>query len=522
MNLKTLCIGVGLLPTLTHANEKTNVLFIVADDLRPELGCYGNEHIITPNIDQLANDGTLFTRAYVQTAVSAASRASFLTGCRPTTTGVAYPYTEYYVHELLEQMVSLPRHFQNNGYYVRSFGKIHHGFQENFSEPHFNSDLSKYAIKENRKPIGTDLNLNGKPKFIPFECTDVPDNQYQDGQNVNIAIRELKEAAQRDEPFFFAMGLWKPHLPFNAPKKYWDMYDPAKLPLSEFSGVTEGETKYSRVHFSLPQYSGESDTDTHIVSEARAREVRHAYFACISYIDVLIGRLIKTLKEEGLYENTVIVLVGDHGWHLGDNAMWGKSTNFERSTLAPFIVKPPKEKASKVKKSNKLVEFVDIYPTVCDLANVIPPTHLEGQSVTPLLQSKKNKWKNAAFSEFLRAGYFRGYSIRTNKYRYTRWIDTRNEKQMAEELYDHENDPYESKNIANVHPEVCTKLGAILDKGWKSVLPKNMENNSNNPAAPLMYDWGNEARRKRPSDEPYVYKLLKKEPTLNPISSLGK
>ena len=522
MNLRTLSVGVGLLPLVAHASEKTNVLFIIADDLRPELSCYGNEHIVSPNIDQLASDGTMFSRAYVQTAVSAASRASFLTGCRPATTGVTYPYCEYFVYELLEQMVSLPRHFQNNGYYVRSFGKIHHGFNEDFSAPHYNSKLSKYAIEANRKPIGTERNLNGKPKYLPYECADVSEEDYQDGENVNVAIQAMKEAAGRDEPFFFAVGLWKPHMPFNAPKKYWDLYDPSKLPLAEFPGVTEDETKYSRVHFALPQYSGEYDSDTHIVSEAHARELRHSYFACISYVDELIGRLVKTLKEEGLYENTVIVLVGDHGWQLGDNGMWGKSTNFERSTRTPFIVKPTDQNASKVKSSDKLVEFVDIYPTVCELANVAPPAHLEGQSVVPLLQSNETAWKGAAFSEFLRAGFFRGYSIRTDRYRYTRWVDTRSNELMAEELYDHQQDPLETRNIAADQSDVCASLAKVIDSGWKSVLPEGMVNNSHNPSAVVVHDWGGEARNPRPADEPYIYHLLDKEPTLTPRSSFGK
>ncbi|GHV00847.1 iduronate-2-sulfatase [Bacteroidia bacterium] len=479
-------------PGTDKKTQKPNVLFIMADDLRPELGCYGQGHMVTPNIDAIAAAGTTYTRAYVQYAVSAATRASYLTGCRPSTTGVRYPYTEYFVNEFIHKYPTAPNHFFQNGYYVRTFGKVHHGFGENFTEPNYAPDgtgnADAYYLPGNRA-VARD-----KSKRPAFECADVPDEAYSDGMTTREVLATISRASGSGKPFFFAVGFWKPHLPFNAPKKYWDLYRRDKLPLSPFPSPTEGETRYSRSHYNITGYAGESDEGGHIVSSQRAMELRHAYFACVSYVDAQVGRIIEGLKREGLYENTVIVLIGDHGWHLGDNGMWGKQTDFERATLAPLIVKTARGVRPKVKACDKLVEFVDIYPTLCELAGVAAPGFLEGTSLVPTLTKKNVRWKNAAFSEFVRENRAHGYSVRTDSHRYTRWIEIPSGNLVGEELYDHRTDPLETVNIASSDRLSVERMKAVLDAGWKKALPSGVTNRSDNPPAPKSSDWGPEAR----------------------------
>lgn len=475
---------------MTLAEKKPmNVLFIVSDDLRPELGCYGAEHMVTPNIDALAKAGTLFDRAYVQQPVCTASRASFLTGLRPDSTGSDYPYSIYTVEKLFEgNRPSIPRHFMNEGYYVRCIGKIHHGYEEDFTEKSLQRWLPQY-VDEN-------MNKMGKKDRVPYECADVPDEAYQDGFHTQEAIKTLRRMAKQDKPFFLGLGLWKPHLPWNAPKKYWDLYDPAKLPLSPNPEHPKHSPNYSTDYCNLQKYKlPQSPNDLHVGDPEVARKMMHAYAACVSYMDANVGKILAELDALGLRENTVIAFISDHGWHLGDQDHWGKSTNFENSIRAPMIISTPQHRGQQ--RTKALVEYVDVYPSLCDIAGLEVPSYLEGNSVKPLLDHPLRPWKKAAFSQYPR-GYpkalFEGYSLRTDRFHYIQWREL-DGSFKSHELYDHQNDAIESRNVVSKkqYEETVEKLKQQLKAGWKAALPEGIVNVSNNPPAPEFLPWGNEA-----------------------------
>lgn len=469
--------------------EKLNVLMIISDDLRNELNCYGASHMITPNIDKIAARGIQFNRAYVQQAVCAASRASFLTGLRPNTTGSDYPYSIYTVEELLEKdHPSIMRYFMNQGYYVRGLGKIHHGYIENFTESHFNSRKPNYVNPESNQLKGME-----RP---PTEAPDVNDNAYRDGENTIEAINTLRRMSNQEKPFFLTVGYYKPHLPWCAPKKYFDLYDPESIPLADNKFLPENAPEYATGFGNLNKYELPDDENTGIFSNTRARELKHAYAACVSYIDAQVGKLLVELDELGLGENTIVIFMSDHGWHLGDQGKWGKSTNFENSTRAPLIISAPGYNGSQ--KTEALVEYVDIFPSLCDLAGIEKPTYIEGTSVVPLMKDPERDWKKAAFSQYPR-GYpkaeFEGFTIRTDQYRYVEWREL-DGSMKAQELYDHKNDPLESVSLINDenYAEIMCDLMKQLRNGWKSALPPGIENHSDNPPAPEFLPWGPEAR----------------------------
>ena len=477
---------------VSKQSDSPNVLFIIADDLRPELGCYGQAHIISPNIDAIAADGMRFTHSYVQDAVSAASRASFLTGCRPVTTGVQYPYSEYFVNEFLPSHATVQRHFFNNGYYVRTLGKVHHGLAENFTEKHFGEGGKSYALPQNQALAKDKVNR------LPFEFADVPEEEYADGGMARETIATIGRAKASGKPFFIAAGFLKPHLPWVAPKKYWDMYEGRQLPECPWPEPTVGEMPWSRSHVNLVTYKGETDAGGHVVSTPYAQQLRRAYFSCVTFVDTQVGLIIAELKKQGLYDNTVILLIGDHGWHLGDNGMWGKQTNFERATFSPLIVKGVKAEHGKGKVCDRFVEYVDIYPTFCQLAGLEVPGFLEGASFAPLLSNNTQSWKRAAFSEFPRGGNAYGYTVRTDRYRYTEWRKSRfSTEVVGRELYDHSTDPLESHNIAAKNSKKCAELSVILNQGWRGSLPSGVVNASNNKVAPPAVGWGPEAAAKK-------------------------
>ena len=471
--------------------KQKNVLLFIADDLRPELGCYGADYMKTPHIDQLAEAGVLFKRAYVQQPVCTASRASFLTGLRPESTGSDYPYSIYTVEKLLEgDRPSFLKYFMQKGYHVRGIGKIHHGYKEDYSEKSYSAGYGTfYANPEIQK-------LKKKKEKPPYECAEVSDETYDDGKNTVVAIETLRRMSKMDQPFFLALGLWKPHLPWNAPKKYWDLYDPETIPLSPNPDRPKGTPKYVTDYSNLQKYDIPPPTNGRVVGEdAYARKMKHAYAACVSYTDAQIGKVIKELDSLGLKDDTVVMLISDHGWHLGDQSHWGKSTNFENSNRAPWIVSDSRFK--KGTQSNALVEYVDVFPSLCELAGVESPDYLEGNSVAPLLKDPNRSWKKAAFSQYPR-GYprakFEGFSIRTDRYHYIEWREL-DGTFKSHELYDHKEDPIESYNrVANPeNQELVRSLKVRLKAGWKQALPDGIENHSNNVPAPEFVPWGNEA-----------------------------
>ena len=477
---------------LTVAADRPNVLFIALDDLRPELHCYGQTHIHSPNIDQLAKGGVLFDRAYCQYPVCNASRSSLMTGLRPDSTGVCNNSEHF--RKRVPNVVTLPQHFKDNGYTTRCFGKLYHGaFEKAYVGREFDDPPSwslqpwygspqyyftKHGIEIARDVYGKKYHKSGaqlddwKTEFVQglaTEAPDVPDSTLYDGEATDRAIRALSEL--KGQPFFLAVGYIKPHLPFVAPKKYWDLYDRAGLPLP-----TPDAPPPNAPVVALPralevrvQYT---DMRNQPFSEAQTRELRHGYYACVSYTDALIGRLIQELDRLGLRENTIIVLWGDHGYHLGEQDCWGKLTDFERAARVPLIVSAPKAK-SHDSKSRALVELVDIYPSLCELAGLPMPSHLEGTSFAPLLDSPARPWKSAAFTQVVH-GNATGRSLRTNRYRFTQWQHSKSPADtVALELYDHLKDPSETDNIA-ARPEnaaLIKELTAQLQAGWQSARP---------------------------------------------------
>ena len=463
------------------------------DDLRTELNSYDADYIISPNIDKIASEGVQFNRAYCQQAVCSASRASMLSGVRPDVTGVDYPYSVYYMTEFRPTHKTLAEEFENQGYHVQTFGKIHHGAPDELKTKHFNPKNWTYYAKQENIELG---GKKGRNKQTPaWESADVEDNAYIDGMIADEAVSRIKKLKNSEQPFMMAVGFKKPHLPFTAPKKYFDLYNPKDIGLAPNREAPKNATEYSTHPYALSKYSGPNDLEGKQLPDAYQLQLRHAYAACVSFVDAQIGKLITSLEEIGEKENTIIVIVSDHGWHLGHQGMWGKTTNFENATRAPLIISAP-NKLQNVK-LDQLVEYVDIYPTLLDLTGLKPVNYLEGTSMAPLLEDKTLIWKSAAFSQFPRGQKVEGYAIKTNNFRYIEWRSKTDDKLLASELYNHINDPLESNNVVGLtnYNTTIKELSSQLKAGWKKALPKGIKNTSDNPIAPPHVSWGPEAKK---------------------------
>lgn len=441
------------------SKKKPNVLFIAVDDLRPEINCYGAKHMHTPNLDRLAEQGIIFERAYCQQAVCAPSRNSLLTGLRPDATGIYDLYT--FFRKKIPDVVTLPQHFKNNGYHTESMGKIYHLGHGNsddklsWSVPAFNRGAVMHKIEKVNQGDTTNLQSDFpqiNDKKLPWYCSPMPEDNMTDAVIANHAVERI--AALKDSAFFLAVGFIKPHLPFVAPKKYWDLYDPQKIKIPERM-VPKDMPEIALHQFGeLRKYHGIPATGP--LNDEMSRNLIHGYYAAVSMIDAQVGKLLDALEENDLTENTIIVLWGDHGWKLGDYGSWCKHTNFEMDTNAPLMFSVPW--LDKNLKTESLAEFVDIYPTLCDLAELEKPAHLEGQSLTPVLKDPKAVINNVAISQYPRGkglGYDRkseimGYSIRTGDYRFTRWQKYENpEEVVSVELYDVSKTKAANKNFAS-------------------------------------------------------------------------
>jgi len=459
--------------SVAFATSQPNVLFIAIDDLRPELGCYGAEHVISPHMDAFGKSGVVFERAYCQQAVCNPSRSSLMTGLRPDTIGVTGNHAHFRKHH--PQVVTLPQLFKNHGYHAQSIGIIYHGVfpdgasktkwdtmgdPESWSTPTTRFGPRYYYTEDGIRQAKRSFQITYRPQdltsdewtnklvFGPMtESPEVPDNTLYDGKVADAAVATLAELKTTGKPFFLAVGFIKPHTPFVAPKKYYDLYDPKKIQLAsnpKFPTHAPGVAGHGS--HEVRRYTDQPKQGEFTV--ANQRRLRHGYLACISYVDAQIGRVLSALEANELDYNTVVVLFGDHGWHLGEHGLWGKTTNFELDARAPLIVRAPGRKA-KGKKSTRLVEFVDIYPTLAELAGLAAPANLQGTSFVPLLANPVQEWKTAAFSQFPR-GDKMGYSMRTDRWRYTEWVGRSNRKIAARELYDHESDAAETINVAGV------------------------------------------------------------------------
>jgi arylsulfatase A-like enzyme len=475
-----------LRPTISLAldrlsrRRKMNVLFIAVDDLRPQLGCYGQKQIISPHIDRLAARALVFERTYCQQAVCAPSRASLLSGTRPDTTKIYDLNTP--LRKAMPNVLTLPEHFKNNGYETISIGKIYHHPSDDrqgwSTEPYRAGTFPKGTWKGRgyltEKAIAqmekyNKANPDTKGRGPAFEAADVPDNVYPDGCNTEYAIKQLNRL--KDKPFFIAMGFYKPHLPFNAPKKYWDMYKRQDIKLADNPFIPKNAPRYATTNWGeLRNYYGIPKKGP--CSDGLARQLIHGYYACVSYIDALLGRLLDELGRLKLRDNTVIILWGDHGWKLGEHAGWCKHTNFELDTNVPMILSVPGMKTAG-RRTWALTEYVDIYPTLCEICSLPVPGHLEGRSMVPLLKDPTRPWKKAAFSQYPR-GKVMGYSMRIERFRYTEWKDSKTDNILARELYDHQKDAQENVNVV-AQPEYeqdVPRLAQMLKHGWPAALPK--------------------------------------------------
>jgi len=460
---------------------RLNVLMITVDDLRPELGCYGVRHIHSPNIDRLAARGLVFNRAYCQQAVCSPSRTSLMTGKRPDTTRI-YNLADHF-RDTIPDAVTLTQHFIAHGYTAVGMGKIYHNsLNDQKSWSRFTRTGGKgWADPENEAYVqarraeaeaqGLRMKLYRYSRGPSTESADVADSVYSDGAMTDAAVQTLRELKDNGKPFFLAAGFLKPHLPFNAPRTYWDLYKRQDIQLPVNDTAPDGAPELAMHNFgelrSYPDIPREGRLD-----DEKARELIHGYYACVSYTDALIGRLLDTLDELGLADSTAIALWGDHGWHLREQGLWCKHSNFENATRSPLIVSVP-GMAGAGRTTDALSEFVDVYPTLAEAAGLPLPDGLEGQSAMPLLDKPGTPWKSAAFSQYPR-GQTMGYSMRTGRYRYTRWQSKQDaDQRVAAELYDHDTDPRETVNLADKpeHARTVATLDAKLRAGWRAARP---------------------------------------------------
>jgi len=435
-----------------------------------------------------------------------------MTGTRPDTTKVWDLVTHF--RTALPDVATLGQHFKQQGYFVQGMGKIFHGGYDDpptWSVPWQTPKATPYALAENLAlnqrqfegepddPAGSGKGKGkGKGKAAStskaggkddttagtrntrgpaFEGADVPDATFQDGKVAEFAIATLREMSKKPEPFFLAVGFIKPHLPFVSPKKYWDLYDPAGIQLAlnkfrpkdapDYAILPGGEL---RNYHAIPAGS---------IPDDLARQLKHGYYAATSYTDAQVGKVLDELDRLGLRKNTIVILWGDHGWKLGEHDAWCKHSTVENDTNAPLLLSVPGMKNAG-SRTDALVEFVDIYPTLCELAGLPLPRHLEGLSFKPLLDDPKRPWKSAAFSQYPRnagatgAGALMGYSMRTDRYRFTVWVGRNDHSKVdAVELYDHQNDPQENTNIAKApaNAALVERLMEQWRRGWQGALP---------------------------------------------------
>jgi len=432
-----LLLFVGCNAKTNDQHTPPNVLFIAIDDLRPELGCYGASHIHSPNIDKLANTATLFSNSYCNIPVCGASRASLLTGLRPTLTR----FKKYFdrADEQAPGIETLPGLFKKNGYQTISNGKIFHIADDSRSDwdEVWRTKGKSSRDYTNEENIALD---QGDQRGPPTEIGTEGDDTYLDGKMVTKSIEDLKRLKASGKPFFLATGFLKPHLPFNAPKKYWDLYDPKMIQLPE-NRIKPGDVPAQAWHTSgeLRHYHGVPEKGA--VDDEMAKRLIHGYYACVSYTDALVGRLLSTLEELDLNENTIIILWGDHGWNLYEHGLWCKHSNYRTSLKAPLIIKTPGQ--TKGSKPDEMVEFVDIFPTLADLCNLPAPIHLEGNSLTPIINNtpERSQWKTKVQSV-----WHNGFTYTSKKYAYTEWRNPA-DSILARMLFDHEVDPDENINI---------------------------------------------------------------------------
>jgi len=478
-------------PAGSRAKAKPNVVIIAVDDLRPELGCFGAKPVQSPSIDRLAREGLVFTRAYCAMPICNPSRASLLTGMRPDTLGVWDNSTHFRKNH--PDITTLPQLFKNAGYHCVEVGKFFHDSLPDpvswstpirlipmttiYVSPAIRARQSAREAAA-RKAGMSEAWVSSYLRGPATEAFDGPDNASWDGVIADGTIDLLRKLRDKT-PFFLGIGLMSPHLPFVAPKRYWDLYQRDEIPLAPNNFLPKGAPRFAMngltelaCHEDFVDVPNPTEGS---LTEDQVRLLRHGYFACVSYVDAQVGRIIDALDELNLRAETIIVLWGDNGCKLGEHGGWGKQTNYEEDTRVPLIISPAGEKRAGGE-TPALVELVDVYPTLCELADLRAPRGLEGTSLAPLLQNPRRPWKTAAFSQYARGFTYRyvGRAMRTDRYRYIEWRERFEGRLVAAELYDHESDPQENVNLASL-PEssvLVEELSRRLGRGWKAALPR--------------------------------------------------
>ncbi|QDT06320.1 Choline-sulfatase [Rubripirellula lacrimiformis] len=473
----------GIWTDLAVAADSPNVLMILVDDLKPAMGCYGDTHAKTPNMDGLAARGMRFDAAYCNQAVCAPSRFTLLLGSHSTSTGLYGLGSN--LRDLVPDAVTLPQYFAAAGYRTESLGKVFHvghgnlGDPESFGVPHFKDKVVEYLdpastdggklTREEALFTNQELgNIRALPRGAAFESPVAEDADYADGRVAQETMQRLADAKQRriddGTPFLIVAGFARPHMPFSVPKKYWDMHDPQSLPMPK---RTVAPTDAPRV---AGKHGGEITAYKPVpenadIDDSLARKLIHGYYASTSYVDAQIGKVIGELDRLELDDNTIVVLWGDHGFHLGDLGIWTKHTNYEQATRIPILVVAPGVTQSGTS-TGQLAESVDLFPTLAELAGLPAPTGpqpIDGVSLVPVLKQPQARVRDHAYHAYPKRTL--GRAIRTDRYRLVQWKNADAADDTAEyELYDYQNDPVESKNLAAEQPELVSRLTAILNQ----------------------------------------------------------
>lgn len=490
MNTRILIFTGGIISTLllngcqkkTETVRKLNVLFIAVDDLRPELGCYGNEFIHTPHIDRLASEGRIFRNHFVHAAACGPSRSTLLSGHRTTNWDIFKNIRDLNLKP--DSVFSLPQLFMENGYMTVGIGKISHqpgGVMDSLQTVHevpFSWNRSYAPVGEWNDPWKAFFSYAGgiartsyygRPtirSLPPYEEADVPDTGYADGLNAEEAIKQLR--ILKDTAFFLAVGFYKPHLPFNAPKKYWDLYDPDRIPEAVYKLKPENVKSDICLHADTPgyeprgTYTWPGDTLWWQITPERQKVMKHGYCAAVSYVDAQIGKVLDELKILGLDKNTVVVLWGDHGWHLGEYGIWGKHTNFDIALNSPLIIKLPGI-GNPGASAGGMIETVDIFPTLADLCGIQAPEYLEGISMKPMIDDPGAVLKKYTIGE-RNAWGVHGITLRSEQYRLMLWLDSKTGDTIEINLFDNHEQPIPYHDISDRNPEIVREMEAQMRK----------------------------------------------------------